>query len=746
MLYLVFAAALLVQQDTSRSYANEATRDLVRLARERRDLVDASITHYNTVAKERISMGLRTMRRDRLFYRRETASRIDWQRGGPVRIDVLGAREVIPAVTAKVQVPGDLSDFLPRLAYDPMNSQSLISFDTTSIRHPLADGGEQHYRYERGDSTTINLGTRVIRLIELRVTPRRRDVHLITGSFWIDSDTHSLVQTTFRLAKDFNLEEDGDPEDRREIRYVPGFLKPIRAELGYITMEYSLVDLRWWMPRLIAAEGVLQMGNIRAPLHYERLYEDYHVRGDAAELMLTRAIARAQLDSLRRPCRVRSSMQVGVRLDNDTTPTARREERERHREVERAAAMEAALATDTARARQLREEEACAKRYSVNIPGNADSLIVSSDLGASIFGPAEVLTSGAELSKLAKQLERIVEAPWQLRRPSFQWGMAGAGLARYNKVEALSLGARTAFDFGRLNLDLTGRIGVADLEPNGEVGLSRNTRSTQWRVAGYRRLDLMDPISGGHSFSASLAALMLGRDEHDYFRTLGAELTGNPAETSPQWYTWRMYVERQYAADVETDFSLRHVFNDAHVFAPNRIADRADQIGAGITLRAYAGQNPAGVRWDGEVNFDAAHGDYQFGRASATTLLGFPLPYNLVGAVELAGGSSTGTVPVQNQFFLGGFRTIRGYPIGTQAGTAFWRARGEIGTAFPLARLAVFSDVGWAGDRNDISSNPDLLSVGIGGSMFDGLLRLDIARALRLNRGWRLHLSVDAPL
>lgn len=749
MLHLILAAALFVQQDTSNAYANEATRELVRLARERRDLADASITHYNTVAKERISMGLRTARRDRLFFRRETASRIDWQRGGPIRIDVLGAREVVPAVTPKVQVPNDLGSFLPRLAFDPMDSQSILSFDTTSLRHPIADGGEAHYRYERGDSTTINLGDRIIRLIELKVTPRRRDVHLITGSFWIDSQTHSVVQTTFRLAKDFDLEEDGDPDDRDDMRSVPGFLKPIRAELEYITLEYGLIDLRWWMPRLLAGEGVLQMGSIRTPLHYERLYEDYHVRGDTAPLLVDRAIARADMDSIYQPCRPRSSMNVRVSIDAEASDTARvrrREERAREREAERAAAIQEALKTDTARARRMVEADECAKRYTVNVPDNRDTLLVSDLFAGSIYGPSEVLTTEAELTKLSEQLKRIADPPWQIKPPSFNWGLGGAGLARYNKVEALSLGARTDFDFGRLDLDVTGRIGIADLEPNGELGINRETRSMRLRAAGYRRLDVMDPPSGGHSLSASLSALLLGRDEHDYFRALGAELTGRPSETSAQWYTWRIYAERQRAAQVETDFSLRNALNNAHEFTPNRAADRADQFGAALTLRAFGGQNPASFRWNGEFTVDGGGGDYEFGRASAAVLLGFPMPFNLTGAIELAGGSSTGNVPLQNQFFLGGARTIRGYAIGTTAGNAYWRARTEIGTAFPLARLAVFSDFGWAGNRDDISDRPSLLSAGVGASLLDGLIRLDLARALRGQRDWRLHMSIDGAM
>src|SRR6185369_17734625 len=120
-IFALSAALSIAQQDTSNAYLDPHARELVAAVRARRDLVDRSITRYQALAKERISMGLRTRLRDRLFYRRETASRIDWRRGGPINITVLGAREAVPIMTPKVSIPTDLKNFLPRLAFDPMD-------------------------------------------------------------------------------------------------------------------------------------------------------------------------------------------------------------------------------------------------------------------------------------------------------------------------------------------------------------------------------------------------------------------------------------------------------------------------------------------------------------------------------------------------------------------------------------------------------------------------------------------------
>jgi hemolysin activation/secretion protein len=103
-------------------------------------------------------------------------------------------------------------------------------------------------------------------------------------------------------------------------------------------------------------------------------------------------------------------------------------------------------------------------------------------------------------------------------------------------------------------------------------------------------------------------------------------------------------------------------------------------------------------------------------------------------------------VPVQSAFFLGGPATVRGYHGAAAYGSAFWRGRAEVGTSFPAARLTLFGDAGWAGDRQDRRLSPQLVSAGIGGSFLDGLVRIDLARALERPTGWRLHFYVDGVL
>jgi hypothetical protein len=81
------AAAAAAQAD---AYADPLARELVARARERRTLEDRRIQSYRTTATERISAGLKLGIGERLLYRRETASIVDWSRD-TVRIHVVGA-------------------------------------------------------------------------------------------------------------------------------------------------------------------------------------------------------------------------------------------------------------------------------------------------------------------------------------------------------------------------------------------------------------------------------------------------------------------------------------------------------------------------------------------------------------------------------------------------------------------------------------------------------------------------------
>src|SRR5438132_600846 len=205
-----------------RSRATSQTPTPVRHARNRsgRLLVDRSIRAYEATVRERIAVGLRALRRDRMVYRRELAVHISWRRDTVGEIRVLGAREAIPVAVRGEQIPEDLASDAPDLAFDPANDQVRYARgDSGSARHPLAPGREADYRFASGDTTDITFPDgRSLRVYELRVVPRRADFRLMSGSLLSEGAGFGVVPPLFRPAGPVDMATDADTHD-----HVPGF-------------------------------------------------------------------------------------------------------------------------------------------------------------------------------------------------------------------------------------------------------------------------------------------------------------------------------------------------------------------------------------------------------------------------------------------------------------------------------------------------------------------------------------------
>ncbi|MGH9261613.1 MAG: BamA/TamA family outer membrane protein, partial [Acidimicrobiales bacterium] len=172
----------------------------------------------------------------------------------------------------------------------------------------------------------------------------------------------------------------------------------------------------------------------------------------------------------------------------------------------------------------------------------------------------------------------------------------------------------------------------------------------------------------------------------------------------------------------------------------------AEQVGAAITLRAWRRFGTAGAALGADLTLGGETGTFDFWRGSMTLRGSAPLTGRLVGAIEVAGGMSAGTVPVQSLWYLGAPGSVRGYAGGTAKDQAFWRVRADLATAFPGLRVVLFGDAGAVAPRDDLATDVALASVGIGVSLLDGLFRVDLARALRSPVGWRVEFYVDGVL
>lgn len=737
------------------AYADEGARELVRRARERRRTVDRSVDAYRTLARERISAGLRVPGRDRTLFLRETATQIDWRREGPIHLKVLGAREAIPPLMGSQQVPAALRRFVPRLAFDPESSEMLLRLDDDGLRNPIGPNAERHYRYASGDTTEIRLPDgRSVRLLELRVFPRRADFHLIRGSFWIEEQSAAIVQATFRPSRKL------DP-DRGS---APRLLRPLGLDIEYITLEYAFWDFRWWMPRVLAAEGVFQAtSHLKVPFQYALHYSEYEVEGDATRP--PDPVARDSAGSTTCMAGGRLVVQVtigGGRTEppGDTAGANGRRGAPAAQDPtgagappgnpDDATAPPSANADSAARRPWDVDErtgagyDRCGRTLQVDLPADSASLLTSELLPRSIFETdAAWDTELRRIRELADWLGGEAGTPWRRPEVAFDWGFGLPGGVRYNRVEGLAIGARVAVDAGRLRADATGRLALAEPRPDVELALTRPIVARDYRLSLYNGVRLADPATRAFGLGNSFNALLLGRDDGEYYQALGASLEVRPASLRPQRYALRLFAERHDAVATATDFSLPSLWDRERTFRPNVVADRADLFGAALTLAGSLGADPTRWRVAGVLDLEGAGGDFEYGRAALTIRAGLPTIGRIAPALEAAAGTSTGDVPVQRLFYLGGPATLRGYAGNAARGDAFWRARGEIGYGGAFGRIALFGDVARAGPRSAFTTDSPLRSIGIGTTLFDGIIRADVARALDGARGWRTDVWVD---
>jgi hypothetical protein len=377
----------------------------------------------------------------------------------------------------------------------------------------------------------------------------------------------------------------------------------------------------------------------------------------------------------------------------------------------------------------------------VRIPCDLNKLIHSPDLPPSIYDPGEELFDTKDRDDMmARALSMSAQAPvsfGSLPRPTYAFGLP---MTRFNRVEGLSTGFQIDQELGGgLTAGATLRFGFADRDPNAELTAARTNLTTTIRATAYHRLvsasDWGNPLSFGSSFSA----LFFGKDEGFYYRATGGEVTWSRGINSR--IEWRLFADNEKTAKVETDFSVSR-----RNTLPNIVANEGTYLGGGLHLVHNHGIDPRGFRTFTDLRFEAAKGDSLYGRAAGELTLSEGTPFRTAVGLTLSGGSSVGFLPAQRQWFLGGTQTVRGQNAAIdQSGNAFWLTRLELGRDNPGHRSTIFGDLGWVGDRTRVSEvGRPLSGVGYGESMFDGIVRFDVARGLYPRKQWRFDLYLDA--
>jgi hypothetical protein len=432
---------------------------------------------------------------------------------------------------------------------------------------------------------------------------------------------------------------------------------------------------------------------------------------------------------------VRTATRTRVRAENDSIRRGLKERPPRIRTCD---------TTDVRLSAMRRYDQSV--RMAIRIPCDTTLLEHSPELPASIYDPGDELFGAKELAALkAEALSLSAQAPVQFRisalpPPTLSYGPS---MMRYNRVEGLSLGASAEEQLGGGYSALgVARFGLADHEPNAELTLTRSNLSESVHLGGYNHLVSASDWGRPLSFSSSFSALMFGRDEGFYYRSTGVEIGGasDASLGSGARVEWRAFLEQQRNAAVHTDFRV-----SGGEFPANLVANRATYSGFATRLTDTYGLDPNGFRLFSDLRLEVANGDSLYGRGAidltATRGLGL-----VAAALTVSGGSSIGGVPAQRRWYLGGSQTVRGQsPDTAQSGNAFWLSRLEIGSTNAGVRPAIFTDIGWVGDRARMTRvGRPMSGVGAGVSFLDGLFRFDVARGLYPRKQFRVDLYLES--
>lgn len=693
------------------AYLDPGARELVERARIRRATMDTRIRGYEVRADERISAWASLAGRERLIFRRETASQINWS-ADTVRIEVLGARESQPMVQRGVGLPpASMAGLTPALAFDPVDAEMLLRVDSTLVLHPLNPGSEADYQFASGDTTVVRLPDgREVRLIELRITARRADPRLINGSFWLDAEGYAVVRAGFRLTT-----------PRAGSEPSVSFLTPeTTTEVDHVAIDYGLWDFRWWLPRSLVARGTVQAAGIRFPLEYERSYGAYQVDADTLEM----DVAREGSDT-ERPCRPILFGSIEMGPSGPPRPSE---------------------SWDTqwdASAERIRGDS-----VGVGRGDGCDRVFLvtraEGDLSQSPAFTWSILDAGSgPLSQVERDavdgiVRQIPRGSWHAGSPRLR--VLPLDGVRFNRVEGLSVPLRGTVPFGPGELRGELRAGTSG-EVGGELVLLRRGRSTQLAAGVYRRVEATALPSHPFSPFGSLSGLLLGRDENDYFRGTGAEVRLTPSFAPRGGWEARIFTERQDPLDARATASLRRLVDRDFEVRENLDAEPIRQWGATLTARRE--WDGATLNLRGELELHGEMGDRDFlrplVRVRADRYFG---PSTRVG-LSGTGGVAMGDLPVQRLWQIGGGGTVRGHDPATLRGESLFLLRGEIQRGSPARSLSLFGDLGWAGDREALGGARPLRGFGIGLSQFDESLRIEVTHGVGTD-GIRLYFRYGA--
>ena len=669
-------------------------------------------------------------RRNHRLANGESVTRIRWSRDGPEIAHVLGSRLQFTGF----HFGGNFGQVAVRRAADPLQDPFIFGFAVlgadsvaAAVRSPLDADSERFYQFRSGDTIVVGLpGGRSVRAVTVTAIPRFRSVQLVAAVMWIEPETFGLARVAYRLAKRLDTEfgfqfrraegpnlglavklDDGSMAwdsttsrtQGRLGRLLNGafnnLLPQTEMDVTTVVADYGLWELRYWLPRRVKWVGYLgsvdDVGTEDVPRVVEPV--SYEWVFDIEDV------------------RERGAAAV------PGTPATAAEALERWREEGDSISGEPG-STDP-------------EQVIVILPKDKSRLAESDLLPPPIWDESIGGLDDHSIEEIGAMLDRIGTgeddgaADLMQRRFVFEPPIWTLRLVRYNAREGLSVGTRVWRDMGWGKAIVTARFRTAYRYPDFSVAVQHDHPQRRLRASVYANVLPFHSVRRALWVTGDSVTIRMTR----YNTTTGVALQLLPGRDERNWASLRLFAERN------TTSSVGHV---------------ATRTGASVRLTPWwGGLSARSVGGGGEVAVRGSIGDNPIVKASVTGALTIPLGVGWSTGLEAGGGRIWGDPADYDLWFLGGTGDLlRGYSDDVLAGRSFWRARADLQRSLRFFRLSLFGD--WAS-----AGGSGLYSAGVGVSLLDGFMRIDLARGLSSvdgggggrgpgKAGWQIHWRADS--
>ncbi len=307
-------------------------------------------------------------------------------------------------------------------------------------------------------------------------------------------------------------------------------------------------------------------------------------------------------------------------------------------------------------------------------------------------------------------------------------------LLQYNRVQGLSFGLGYQLPVGASIAHATVRYGLSDERVTGRLSFGTNALAGRVTLSAYHDIADLDPFSPGRTLANTANGLFAGHDNADYALSRG----GSARFEKPIRRTTDLILAIEAHRMNSVSRSARSAVNDflggTGLFPPNPPVREGTFVRPSIEIRRRGRSGWA-------VSADVLGGE---GKATARIFghvvrrIGSGLGFT----IRLKAGAATTPTAPQSLFRLGGVHTVRGFEYGSLRAPAFWAGQLDMTPFGGRVRPVIFLDVGQAERVSSVFSSTALVGGGVGLSLFRGLIRFDVSRALSPDRPRKLRFDL----